>query len=155
MAVTGGILAVIGAGASIDASKAQARSAKREKIASSAMEFSKRARERRAALKEKRIRTAQLRAASAATGVTGSSGELGTEAVLSTNFASNVGFGAGLQAGRDAIGAAQVSAARAGLKGAYAGAVQSMGMNIFSNYGGFKGLQSKDELLTTDGELSF
>ncbi len=140
MAVVGAVVAVVGLGVSVAATQSQAREAKIQKTATTAVEFSKRARERRAALKERRIRTAQLSVSAEATGVAGSSGELGTEAALSTNFATNVGFGAGLQETRNVIGASQVRSARAGVRGAVGGAVQGVGTSIFNANGGFNRL---------------
>ena len=140
MAVVGGIVSVIGLAINIDEGKSQAREAKRQKIAKRASEFTVAQRERRAALREKRVRQAQLSTASAATGVTGSSGELATEAALSTNFATNVGFLNQRQATVDVIGASQVRQARSRVKQGIGQAIQSTGVNIFSANGGFKDL---------------
>ncbi len=142
MAVVGAIVAVVGTAIQVQEGKKQTRELKKQKVATTAIEFSKRARERRAALKERRIRTAQLQVTAEATGVGGSSGELATESALSTNFATNVGFGAGLQASRDVIGASQVKVAKSQVRQQTGGALQRTGTSIFNNNGGFKELFS-------------
>jgi hypothetical protein len=137
MAVTGAIVAVVGLGVSVDAQNEQQDELVAQKRAKRATEFTKVQRERRAALREKRIRTAQLNVAAEATGVAGSSGELVTEAALSTNFAVNTGFQAGLQEASDVIGASQVRGAKAQVKEGIGQAVQSIGFQAFQANGGF------------------
>jgi len=137
MAVTGAIVATIGLGISIDAQKEQARELVVQKRARRATEFTKVQRERRAALREKRVRLAQLNVAAEATGVSGSSGELATESAISTNFATNVGFQAGLQEASDVIGASQIRGAKAGIKAGIGQSLQSIGFQTFSANGGF------------------
>ena len=143
MAVTGAIVAVVGLGVSVDEGKKQAREVKRQKTSQRATDFSKQQRERRAALREKRVRTAQLNVAAEATGVGGSSGELATEAALGTNFATNVGFGAGLQEARDVIGASQIRVAKSQIRQGIGQSVQSIGINIFAANDGFTDLFGK------------
>ncbi len=140
MAVTGGIIAVIGLGVSIDEGKRQTRAAVRQKRAARAVDFGKQQKERRAALREKRVRIAQLNVASEATGVSGSSGELATETAIATNFAVNVGFGNMLQEARDVIGTNQITAAKSRIKQGLGQSVQNIGFNIFQANDGFEQL---------------
>ena len=140
MAVTGAVVAVVGLGVAVDVSKTQAREGVRQKRATRAVEFSRQQRERRAALRERRIRIGQLNVAAQATGVAESSGELATEAAIATNFAVNVGFGNQLQAARNVIGASQIRTAKSKVRGAVGGAIQGIGANIFQLGGGFESI---------------
>lgn len=140
MAVTGAVIAGIGTAVSISEGREQARELKKQKVATSATEFSRRARERRAALRERRIKTGRLQAAAEATGVSGSSGELALESTFSTQFATNVGFGRGLQRSRDIIGASQIRVAKSQVSQAVGASLQRTGISIFSAEGGFDNL---------------
>lgn len=140
MAVVGAITAVVGLAVSIDEQKEQTEEQTIQKRAVRATEFSKRARERRQALRERRIKTARLEVAAQATGVSGSSGELGTISTLATQFAANVGFGRGLQKARDVIGASQIRVAKSQVSQAVGSSLQRTGLSIFSSEGGFDSL---------------
>lgn len=129
MATASAIIAVIGLALSEEEKAAQAREQKKQKVASRATEFEKRARERRQQIRERRIKTAQLQTSAETTGVTGSSGQLGAESVFSTNFAVNTGFGNQLQASRNVIDASSVRIAKSQQR-------QATAQSIFSTASG-------------------
>lgn len=140
MAVTGAIIAGVGTAVTIVEGKKQAKEQGIRQRAIRATEFGKRAAERRAQVRERRIKTARLQVAAEATGVRGSSGELGLESVFSTQFAANTGFGAGLQEARDVIGASQIKTAKSQVRGAIGSSLQSIGFKAFEANDGFKSI---------------
>lgn len=151
MAITGAIITTVGTVASIDAQRDQQKEAEIQRRSQRAVEVSKASREKRAQIRERRIKQARLAVAAEATGTAGSSALAGAQGVLSTQFATNTGFGAQLQQARDVIGASQVRSARAGLRGSIASSVAGIGSNIFSAYGGFENIFGDENIDPADG----
>lgn len=129
-----------------DAKRAEAeqRKAQAEQRASNAAQS---AAERRAQIREERVRRAKVIQASENTGVSGSSGEAGATANLATTLGSNIGRNIGAlqtaenisqanQNAADFLGSAQSHQADASMWGT----VGQLGQSIFSAAGGFNTL---------------
>lgn len=113
-AATGVVSLVQGANARSDARKNARAAAEQEKqiqAETKAQQAQRAAEERRAQIREERVRRARVLAGSEASGASGSSGEFGALGALSTNLGSNIGSNLGrLAAGERTSGYAQAAA---------------------------------------------
>lgn len=112
-----------------------------------AMNASRSARDTRSQIREERIRRARIIQASVNTGVSGSSGEIGSTGGLATQLGSNLGFMNGQQAGAQRIsGLGQnaadfLSASQNKINDANQwGQIGGLGLSIFGATGGFNQL---------------
>lgn len=148
MAVASAIIAAVGA---IYSAEQQSKAAEAQAVqirAENAVSAAKLARERRAALREKRIMQAQIEQASEATGVAGSSGAISAPGILATQFATNLGFQNTLQAARNVRDDALIAQSKAQVKSQLGQSVSSIGFSAFQGAGGFGSIFSSD---TTTG----
>lgn len=133
-----------------DAEKAQKKAINEQKTARAeqeAVNARQAAEERRQQIREERVRRAQVIQASANTGVSGSSGELGAVSNLGNQLGSNIGFNASQirsannitnanQSAADYLSSAQSKLNSANQWGGFAG----LGLNIFQAGGGFNSI---------------
>lgn len=106
---------------------------RREGIAvTAAEEQAQLATQRRKEIREKRVRAATIEQASANTGVTGSSGELGALSILSTNIAVNRANIARQVGTAGALTSTAQNVVRAQFKSQIAGGIGSISRSIFS-----------------------
>lgn len=153
-AVIGAVIGVAGAVQSSEAQSQANRQAKKSQKAQEqagyeqkALQAQQAAQEKRAQIREERVKRAKVLQASENTGVAGSSGEAGAIGSLSTNLASNLGFNKGQIDGAGRISALNqqasdfMSASQNKINEANTwGAVQGLGTSIFSAAGGFNTL---------------
>lgn len=113
-AVTGVVSLVQGAEARSDARRDAKRAADEEKkiqAETKAQQAQRAAEERRAQIREERVRRARILAGAESSGASGSSGEFGALGALATNLGSNIGSNLGiLAAGERTSGYAQAAA---------------------------------------------
>lgn len=102
-----------------------------------AMNAAQAAQERRQQIREERIRRARILQASENTGVTASSGEIGSVGGMATQLQSNVGFNRGMQRSADAISNFQQNAQDAMDRAAMAQQIGQLGQSIFGAMGSF------------------
>lgn len=126
-------VAVAGASAYEQAkqSKAAAKDRKEAGKVSQAEQAAAQNQSRRQQIREERVRRAQITQASVNTGVSGSSGELGSQSALGSLISGNIAAGSRQQNSANAIGSLQQSAADKDLKGAMWGAVGGVAGTIF------------------------
>lgn len=152
MGFTAAIIATVSTVAAIDqqqkAQKAQEKSAEEQRKARAeqqAASAQQAAAEKRQQIREERVKRARIIQASANTGTTASSGEIGSTASLGTQLGGNLGFNQGMydiganisaynQSAADYMTSAQSHLAEANMWGQ----VGSASMSIFSASGGFK-----------------
>lgn len=142
MAAAAIVLSLWGTAESLEQGREAARAQESQIRAQRAVDTAKASREKRAALREKRIIQAQLAQSAQASGVSGSSGALGAAGVLSTSFAVNQGFAAGLQEARNVTDDAIIRQTRAQLGQQLGQSVANIGFDIFRSQGGFSSLFS-------------
>lgn len=155
MAIAGAIVAVVGLAISEDA-RQDAQEAQEEQIrAQRAVDTTKLARERRAAVREKRIKQAQVEQAAQTGGVSGSSGALTAPGVLATQFATASGLQAGFQEARTVSDRAMIKATKAQFQGQMGQSISSIGFKTFAAGGGFDAFGSVESdvegVLNTEG----
>lgn len=134
------VFTIWGTSETLEQGREAARAQETQIRAQRAVDTARASREKRAALREKRIMQAQLAQAAQASGVSGSSGELGAASVLATSFATNQGFAAGLQEARNVTDDAIIRQTRAQLRQQLGQSVASLGFDIFRSQGGFNSL---------------
>lgn len=129
-----------------EANRAAAAEQKKARGEVNAVNASKQAQEKRAAIREERVRRGKILQASANTGTSASSGALGAEGGLSTQLSSNLAINAGMAAAGQRIGVYEQNAAdfnlaaqEAALQAQNADSIFSTSMSMFSQTGGFGG----------------
>lgn len=110
---------------------AAAKDRKRAGQVSQAEQAAQQTANRRQQIREERVRRAQIVQSSVNTGVSGSSGELGSQSALGSLISGNVAATSRQVNSSAAIGNLQQNAADADLKGATWGAIGSIGSSIF------------------------
>lgn len=134
VATIGLVVAAVGAASSIygqvESSRQASKAAKSQKEAqevSAAQQRVEQAEQRRQQVRQERIKRAQIEQASANTGVSGSSGELGSVSALGTNMGNNLAISSGRTVAANAITGLNQATASAQSRGATAGAIGSLG----------------------------
>lgn len=129
-----------------EANRAAAAEQKKARGEVNAVNASKQAQEKRAAIREERVRRGKILQASANTGTSASSGVLGAEGGLSTQLSNNLAINAGMAAAGQRIGVYEQNAAdfnlaaqEAALQAQNADSIFSTSMSMFSQTGGFGG----------------
>lgn len=150
MAVGAAIAAVVVAAASAyqqsRAAKAAAKDRKEAAAVSQAEQAAQQNQNRRAQIREERVRRAQVLQSSQNTGVSQSSGELGATSALGTLIGGNL---AGMQRQKNsaaAIGSLGQSAANSDLRGAQWGAVGNVASSVFGFAAGQIGSSSSPNI---------
>ena len=147
MAITGAVIATIGLGFTIDATKAQARAGEREAANQASLQATERAKQRRKAVRLQRIKRAQLKQASINTGVAESSGEIAGIAGLASNFAVTGGELASEEAASIKSLQNVRDIGKAGVKSAVGSALQTIGFQtIGANLKGKPNLSVEQEI---------
>lgn len=130
-----------------ESANAEQRKAREEQKAAMAAQS---AAERRAQIREERVKRARLIQSSVNTGVSGSSGEAGASGGLSTQLSSNIGFNLGQQKAAANISAAGqnaadfLSSASNNISEANEwGQMAGLSMNLFDKAGGFNSIFPK------------
>lgn len=107
MGVVAAVVAVIGAAITyVTQRKAakKAEKAQKERAAiTSAMDKNRQQASKRRALRERRVKIARIKQGAVNTGVSGSSGDIGSTSAINTNYSSNVAFAQGERLGFEGI----------------------------------------------------
>lgn len=111
--------------------KSAAKERKKAGQISQAEQAAQQTQNRRQQLREERVRRAQITQASVNTGVSGSSGELGSQSALGSLISGNLAASSRQQASANVIGDAMQSAADSDVSAAKYGAISGIGASIF------------------------
>jgi hypothetical protein len=156
MAVGAAIAAVVVAAAASYQQSRQAKAAAKERKEAAAISQAEQAAQqnnnRRAQVREERVRRAQILQNSQNTGVSQSSGELGSTSALGTLISGNLASMQRQQNSASGIGVAQQSAAEADLRGAQWGAIGGVATSVFGFAAGQIGTNSSPNINPPTGQ---
>jgi len=132
MAITGAVIAVIGLGVSIDSAKASKRASDRQSANQASADATERAIKRRKAIRQQRIKSAQIEQSAINTSVSSSSGEIAGVSGTASNFAaSESALSSNAATSLRSLNNAR-DMSKAGVKAAYGSALQSIGTSVAS-----------------------
>lgn len=146
------VVAAVSAAATVYSTQQQASAARKSSRAqkeaadiSAAQQSTEQAEQRRQQIRQERIKRGQIAQASANTGVSGSSGELGSTSALGTNMGNNLAISSGRVNTANAISSQNQRAADASVQSANAGAIGGIaqaGMSLGIQAGAIQGAQN-------------